>query len=34
MVFPIVIYRGEKWTIKKAEQEELMLLDCRVGEDF
>ena len=34
MVLPIVIYRGERWTIKKAEQEELMLLDCRVGEDF
>ena len=32
-VFPIVIYGCESWTIKKAEQEELMLLDCGVGED-
>ena len=33
MVFPIVMYRCESWTIKKAEQEELMLSDCGVGED-
>ena len=33
MVFPIVMYGCESWTIKKAEQEELMLLDCGVGED-
>ena len=33
MVFPVVIYGCESWTIKKAEQEELMLLDCGVGED-
>ena len=33
MVFPAVMYGCESWTIKKAEQEELMLLDCGVGED-
>ena len=32
MVFPIVMYGCESWTIKKAEQE-LMLLNCGVGED-
>ena len=33
MVFPVVTYRYEGWTIKKAETEELMLLNCDVGED-
>ena len=33
MVFPVVMYRCESWTIKKAETEELMLLNCGVGED-
>ena len=32
MVFPVVTYGGENWTIKKAECEELMLLNCGVGE--
>ena len=32
MVFPVVMYGCESWTIKKAERE-LMLLDCGVGED-
>ena len=31
MVFPVVMYECESWTIKKAE--ELMLLNCGVGED-
>ena len=31
MIFPVVIYGCESWTIKKAE--ELMLLKCGVGED-
>ena len=31
MVFPV--YGCESWTIKKAECEELMLLNCGVGED-
>ena len=33
MVFPVVIYGCESWTVKKAEPEELMLLNCGVGED-
>ena len=33
MVFPVVMYGCESWTIKKAECRELMLLDCGVGED-
>ena len=33
MVFPVVMYRCESWTIKKAEPLELMLLNCGVGED-
>ena len=33
MVFPVVIYGCESWTIKKADNEELMLLNCDVGED-
>ena len=28
MVFPVVMYGWESWTIKKAETEELMLLNC------
>ena len=33
VVFPVVMYGCESWTIKKAETEELMLLNCGVGED-
>ena len=33
MVFPVVMYGCESWTIKKAENQELMLLNCGVGED-
>ena len=33
MVFPVVMYGCESWTVKKAEQRELMLLNCGVGED-
>ena len=33
MVFPVVMYGCESWTIKKASPEELMLLNCGVGED-
>ena len=32
MIFPIVMYGCKSWTIKKAEHEELMLLNCGVGE--
>ena len=33
MVFPVVMYGCESWTIKKADDKELMLLSCGVGED-
>ena len=36
MIFPVVMYGRESWTIKKAEcflLKELMLLNCGVGED-
>ena len=41
MVFPVVMYGCESWTVKKAERQridafelkELMLLNCGVGED-
>ena len=33
MVFPVVMYGCESWTVKKAEREELMLLNCGAGED-
>ena len=32
-VFPVVMYGCESWTIKKAECQQLMLLNCGVGED-
>ena len=31
MVFPVVMYECESWTMKKAKH--LMLLNCGVGED-
>ena len=33
MVFPVDMYGCESWTVKKAEREKLMLLNCGVGED-
>ena len=33
MVFPVVMYGCESWTIRKLSIEELMLLNCGVGED-
>ena len=33
MVFPVVMYGCESWTIKKASAEELMLFNCGIGED-
>ena len=33
MVFPVVMYGCESWTVKEAEAEELMLLNCGAGED-
>ena len=33
LVFPVVMYRCESWTIKRLSTEELMVLNCVVGED-
>ena len=33
MVFPVVMYGCESWTIKKLSARELMLLNCGVGEN-
>ena len=32
MIFPVVMYACESWTIKKISTEELMLLNCGIGE--
>ena len=32
MVFPVVMYGSESWTIKEAEHKELMLLNCGAEE--
>ena len=34
VVFPVVMYGCESWTIKKVDAKELMLLNCCVGEDY
>ena len=33
MVFPVVMYGCEGWTVKKAEHQRIDVLDCGVGED-
>ena len=33
MVFPVVMYGCESWTVKKAEHRRTELLNCGVGED-
>ena len=33
MVFPVVMCGCESWTVKTLSTEELMLLNCGVGED-
>ena len=33
MVFPLVMYGCESWTIKRLGAKELMLSNCGVGED-
>ena len=33
MVFLVVVYGYESWTIKRLSTKELMLLNCGVGED-
>ena len=34
MVFPVVMFGCESWTVKKLSTKELMLLNCGVGEDL
>ena len=34
MVFPVVMYGCESWTIKNAEHQRIDALNCGVGEDF
>ena len=33
MVFPVVMYGCESWTVKKAEHQRIDALKCGVGED-
>ena len=33
MVFPVVMYGCESWTIKKVDAKKLMLSNCGAGED-
>ena len=33
VAFPVVMYGCESWTVKKLSAEELMLLNCGVGDD-
>ena len=33
MIFPVVIYGCERWTIKKAECQRIEVLNCGDGED-
>ena len=33
MVFPVVMYGCESWTVRKLSAEEWMPLNCGVGED-
>ena len=33
MVFPVVMYGCDSWTIKRAEHQKIDVLNCGVGED-
>ena len=33
VVFPVVMYGCESWTVKKAERQRIDALNCGVGED-
>ena len=33
VAFPVVMYGCDSWTVKKAENQRMMLLNCGVGED-
>ena len=34
MVFPVAMYGGESWTIKKVECQRIDAFECGTGEDF
>ena len=34
MVFLVVMYRCESWTVRRLNTEELMLLNCGAGEHY
>ena len=34
MIFPVVMYGCERWTIKNAEHRRIDVLNCDVGEDY
>ena len=34
MVFPVVMYECQSWTIKKAERKRIDAFKCGVGEDY
>ena len=33
MAFPVIMYRCESWTVKKAERRRIDAFNCGVGED-
>ena len=33
MVFPVVMYECESWTVNKAQRQKIDALNCGVGED-
>ena len=33
MVFPVVMYGCESWTVKKAERQRMDAFNCAIGED-
>ena len=34
IIFLVIMYGCESWTIKKAETKELMVVNCSIGEGF
>ena len=34
MVFPVVMYGCESWTVKKAERQRIDAFNCGIGKDF
>ena len=33
MVFPVIMYGCESWTVRKAERRRIDVLNCDIGED-